>query len=76
MNIKNFIKEGAYTGHFDYLRNEFRVGSIVEYIDSEGFTCRTKVIVGDNYWIGIEGWDRLVGISEMENGDYKVVQDL
>ena len=74
VNLKQFLVKGTPLGYFDWKGNEFKLGDTIEYIDSEGFTCRTEIVLLEDFWVGIETWDRLVGISQMENGDYVVVE--
>lgn len=74
--VKEMLVKGTDTGFKDYLGNPYLIGSLVEYFDSEGFTCSTELVVRDNFSIGIDGWDRRVDIDEMSNSEkYRVIKE-
>lgn len=67
---------GFDTGHKDHNGRPFLVGSRVEWIDSEGFPCRSEIVVVNGCKIGVYSWEGFIFVCDFEIGykGFKVVE--
>lgn len=64
---------GFDTGHKDsWSKKPFLVGSKVQWIDSEGWTCTGEIIIKDGCKIGVESWEGFIFVSDFTD-DYRVI---